>query len=160
MSNQTKNKTQHTEIKKSPLDQTFLCPKCSEILFTKICYYKNTNTPQVHFMCPQKHIGVVDLILFFNIFYSSNQEIENEFSKFDEELEKDIVEYRNKKLHETKKPEEQQISTKSKLKEKEKGKENFENGNEIDYDDEINNEEDENNYGDDEDGLKDDEDKD
>ena len=158
MSSQSQTLSAQTEIKRSPFEQAFLCPKCSEILFTKICYYKNTNTPQVHFMCPQKHIGVVDLILFFNIFYSSNQEIENEFSKFDEELEKDIIEYRNKKLHEVKKPEEQQISTKSKS--KEKANENFENGNEIDYDDEINNEEDENNYGDDEDGLKDDEDKD
>ena len=109
-------------------------------------------------MCPQKHSGVVDLILFFNIFYSSNQEIENELSKFDEEFEKDLEEYRNKKLNEIKKPEEQQISTKSKS--KEKANENFENGNEIDYDDDINNEEDENNYGDDEDGLKDDEEKD
>ena len=151
----SKIKTQQTEIKKSPFDQTFLCPKCSEILFTKICYYKNTNIPQVHFMCPQKHIGVVDLILFFNIFYSSNQEIENELSKFDEELEKDIEEYRNKKLPNLKKTGEQQINIKSKSKEKD----NYENGNEIDYDDDINNEEDENNYGDDEDGLKDDEDK-
>ena len=109
MSNQAKNKNQQTEIKKSPFDQTFLCPKCSEILFTKICYYKNTNTPQVHFMCPQKHSGVVDLILFFNIFYSSNKEIENELSKFDEEFEKDLEEYRNKKLNEIKDSEEQQI---------------------------------------------------
>ena len=124
MSNQTKNKTQQTEIKKSPFDQTFLCQKCSEILFTKICYNKNTNIPQVHFMCPQKHSGVVDLILFFKIFYSSNQEIENELSKFDEELEKDIEEYRNKKAHEVKETEEQKISNKSKS--KEKGKNNLE----------------------------------
>ena len=71
-------------------------------------------------MCPQKHSGVVDLILFFNIFYSSNQEIENELSKFDEDLEKDIEEYRNKKLQEIKKNEEQKISIKSKSKSKEK----------------------------------------
>ena len=120
MSNQPQTQNQQTEIKKSPFDQTFLCPKCSEILFTKICYYKNTNIPMVHFMCPQKHSGVVDLILFFDLFYSSNQEIENELSKFDEDLEKDIEEYRNKKLQEIKKNEEQKISIKSKSKSKEK----------------------------------------
>ena len=36
MSNQPQTQNKQTEIKKSPFDQTFLCPKCSEILFTKI----------------------------------------------------------------------------------------------------------------------------
>ena len=104
---------QQTEIKKSPFEQTFLCPKCSEILFTKICYYENTNTPQVEYNCPQKHSGMVDLSLFFDLFYSSNEEIENELSKFEEELEKDIEIYKNKKIKEKK-------SEEDKLKENEK----------------------------------------
>lgn len=115
MSNQSQ--AQQIEVKKSLFDQTFLCRKCSEMLFTKICYYKNTNVPMVHFTCPQKHSGLVDLVLFFELFYPSNQEIENELSKFDEELEKDIEKYRNKKIEEIKKNEEQQINTQSKEKE-------------------------------------------
>ena len=43
-----------------------------------------------------------------DLFYSSNQEIENELSKFEEELERDIENYRNKKLLERKKAEEEE----------------------------------------------------
>ena len=108
MSKQTQ--IQQSEIKKAPFDQAFICPKCSEILFAKINYFENSNIPQVQFTCPQKHAGTVDLSLFFELFYSSNKEIENELSKFDEELEKDIELYKNKKLNEDKKNEEENKS--------------------------------------------------
>ena len=136
MSSQSQTLSAQTEIKRSPFEQAFLCPKCSEILFTKILYHEKTNTPQVHYSCPKKHSGVVDLILFFDLFYSSNQEIKNELSKFEEELDKDIEIHRNKKLQEAKILEEQkklENLSKSKEKpkedEKEKNEKNVENEN-------------------------------
>jgi len=116
MSTQGQVQTQQSEVKKSSFDQTFLCPKCSEILFTKIFYFENTNTPQGKFTCPKKHSGMVDLSLFFDLFYSSNQEIENELSKFEEELDRDIENYRNKKILERKKAEEEETQKISKTK--------------------------------------------
>ena len=124
MSTQGQAQTQQSEVKKSSFDQTFLCPKCSEILFTKIFYFENTNTPQVKFTCPKKHSGMVDLSLFFDLFYSSNQEIENELSKFEEELERDIENYRNRKLLERKKAEEEETQKISKTKDIESNNEN------------------------------------
>ena len=120
MSTQSQSKSQQTEIKRSPFDQTFLCPKCSELLFTKIFYQENTNTPMVHFICPKRHSGVVDLILFFDLFYSSNQEIENELSKFEEELDRDIEIHRKKKQEEARLIEEEINKQKQKIKEEEK----------------------------------------
>jgi hypothetical protein len=135
MSNQAQMQqaqTQQSEIKKSPFDQTFICPKCSEILFTKIFYFEGTNTPQVQFTCPKKHSGMVDLALFFDLFYSSNQEIENELSKFEEELEKDIESYRKKKLLEKQKAKEEDEKDASKSKEKDSKNTNGDNSNEND----------------------------
>ena len=128
MSNKSQNQVIQTEIKKSPFDKAFLCPKCSEILFTKICYYENTNIPQVEFSCPKKHKGTVDIVLFFNLFYSLNKEIENELSHFEEELDKDIEKHRKKKLEERKNDEEEKrIKNTSKSKSKEKIEEKIEN---------------------------------
>ena len=140
MSTQPQTQSTQTEIKKSPFDQTFLCPKCSEILFTKIFYKENTNTPQVQFICPKKHNGNVDLVLFFDLFYSSNKEIENDLSKFDEELDKDIENYRKKKLQETKTAEEENkiITTKSKSNSKEKNKDDEKEKEEKDDKNDIN----------------------
>ena len=110
-------------MKKSPFDKTFVCPKCSEILFTKITYSEKTNTPQVEFTCPKKHKGITDIFLFFDLFYSSNQELENDLSHFEEELDKDIENYRKKKLEEAKNAEEAKKndnSSQSKSKSKEK----------------------------------------
>ena len=120
MSTQNQSKSQQTEIKNSPFEQTFLCPKCSELLFTKIFYKENTNTPMVHFTCPKRHSGVVDLILFFELFYSSNHEIENELSKFEEELDRDIELYNKKKSEEAKLKEEEKLKEKEKIIEEEK----------------------------------------
>ena len=91
------------EARKFPFDQTFLCPKCSEILFVKIHYIDATMIPQVKYKCPKRHSGTVDLLLFFNLFHSSNKEIEEELSKFDEKLEKDIEIFKTKKMKERKK---------------------------------------------------------
>ena len=147
MSNQSQTLSSQAEIKKSPFEQSFLCPKCSEILFTKIYYHEKTNTPQVHYSCPKKHSGVVDLILFFDLFYSSNKEIKEELSKFEEELDKDIEIHRNKKLQEAKLLEEEkklENISKSKEKENEKEKineeEKLKNDNNIDIDKENNKE--------------------
>ena len=132
MSNQAQaQQTQQSENKKSPFDQTFLCPKCSQILFTKIFYFEGTNTPQVQFTCPKKHNGVVDLVLFFDLFYPSNHEIENELSKIEEELEKQIENHQKKKLLEKQKAEEEKDSkNKSKSKDKNIENKNEENNNE------------------------------
>ena len=91
------------EARKFPFDQTFLCPKCSEILFVNIHYIDATMIPQVTYKCPKRHSGTVDLLLFFNLFHSSNKEIEEELSKFDEKLEKDIELFKTKKNKERKK---------------------------------------------------------
>ena len=123
MSDLSQPKSTQTEMKKSPFDKTFVCPKCSEILFTKITYSEKTNTPQVEFTCPKKHKGITDIILFFDLFYSSNQEIENDLSQFEEELDKDIENFRKKKLEEAKNTEEAKKnhnSSQSKSKSKEK----------------------------------------
>ena len=92
----------HPEARKFPFDQTFLCPKCSEILFVKIYYIESTIIPQVKYICPKRHSGSVDLPLFFNLFHSSYQDIEDELSKFDETLEKDIETFKNKKMKDRK----------------------------------------------------------
>ena len=42
--------------------------KGSKILFIKILYHEKANTPQVHYRCPKKHSGIVELILFFDFF--------------------------------------------------------------------------------------------
>ena len=126
MSNQTQSQMAQTEMKKSPFDKAFLCPKCSEILFTKICYYENTKTPQVEFTCPKKHKGIVDIVLFFDLFHSSNQEIQNDLLQFEEELDKDIENFRKKKLEEANNAKEAkniQNTSKSKSKSIEKIKE-------------------------------------
>ena len=102
----SKTKLSHIKIppeaRKFPFDQTFLCPKCSEILFVKIHYIDATMIPQVKYKCPKRHSGTVDLILFFNLFHSSNKEIEDELSKFDEKLEKDIELFKTKKMKDRK----------------------------------------------------------
>ena len=90
------------EARKFPFDQTFLCPKCSEILFVKIHYIDATMIPQVKYKCPKRHSGTVDLLLFFNLFHSSNKEIEDELSKFDDKLEKDIELFKSKKMKDRK----------------------------------------------------------
>ena len=117
----------HPEIRKFPFDQTFLCPKCSEILFVNIFYIKRTIIPQVQYICPKKHCGNVDLPLFFDLFHSSFQDIEDELSKFDENLEKDIETYKNKKSKEKKILDPinfaELINKKNKKKEDEKNKE-------------------------------------
>ena len=125
----TKTKITQTKIqpeaRKFPFEQTFLCPKCSEIMLTQIYYIKKTTIPQVHYTCPKKHSGNVDLPLFFNLFHSSSQEIEEELSKFDEILEKDIELFKNKKMKDKKiEPINfSEISKNKKNKEKEKNKE-------------------------------------
>ena len=91
------------EARKFPFDQTFLCPKCSEILFVKIHYIDATMIPQVKYKCPKRHSGTVDLLLFFSLFHSSNKEIEEDLSKFDEKLEKDIELFKTKKMKDRKK---------------------------------------------------------
>ena len=102
----SKSKVLHTKIhpepRKFPFDQTFLCPKCSEILFVKIYYIESTIIPQVKYICPKRHSGSVDLSLFFNLFHSSYQDIEDELSKFDENLEKDIETFKAKKMKDRK----------------------------------------------------------
>ena len=92
----------HPEPRKFPFDQTFLCPKCSEILFIKIYYIESTIIPQVKYICPKRHSGSVDLPLFFNLFHSSYEDIEDELSKFEENLEKDIETFKAKKLKDRK----------------------------------------------------------
>ena len=92
----------HPEPRKFPCDQTFLCPKCSEILFIKIYYIESTIIPQVKYICPKRHSGSVDLPLFFNLFHSSYEDIEDELSKFEENLEKDIETFKAKKLKDRK----------------------------------------------------------
>jgi hypothetical protein len=59
---------------------------------------------------------MVDLSLFFDLFYSSNEDIENELSKFEEELEKDIEIYKNKKLKEKKSEEDKSKENEKKMK--------------------------------------------
>ena len=81
---------------KKYLDHSFICPKCSETLFTKIYYYDESRDPYVKFSCPQKHGGNLDIKLFFSIFDTANKELENELSKFDEDLQKDIENYKLK----------------------------------------------------------------
>ena len=103
MSESKINKTRvQPEIHKYPFEHTFTCPKCKEILLININYSGKTIIPQVHYTCPKKHSGNVDLPLFFNLFHSSNQEIEEDLSKFDEMLEKDIEIFKKKNLSERK----------------------------------------------------------
>ena len=88
MSESKLNKTRvQPEIHKYPFEHTFTCPKCKEILLISINYSGKTIIPQVHYTCPKRHSGNVDLPLFFNLFHSSNQEIEmglfNHKSEFD-----------------------------------------------------------------------------
>ena len=120
------------EARKFPFDQTFLCPKCSEILFVKIHYIDATMIPQVKYKCPKRHSGTVDLLLFFSLFHSSNKEIEEDLSKFDEKLEKDIELFKTKKMKDRKKILDpinfaKIINKKNKEKEKEKEKEEEQN---------------------------------
>ena len=118
------------EARKFPFDQTFLCPKCSEILFVKIHYIDATMIPQVKYKCPKRHSGTVDLLLFFNLFHSSNKEIEDELSKFDDKLEKDIELFKSKKMKDRKILDPinfaKIINKKNKEKEEEKNKEKIE----------------------------------
>ena len=90
MSESIENSVKQLLKKKEILDRIFLCPKCSETLFTQIYYLDSSNIPMVDFTCPQKHHGQVDLTLFFYLFNPSAKEIEDDLTKFDEELEKDI----------------------------------------------------------------------
>ena len=90
------------EPRKFPFEQTFECPKCSEILLTKIYYIESTNIPQIQYTCPKRHNGTVDLPLFFNLFHASFKDIEEDILKFDENLEKDIETYKTKKINEGK----------------------------------------------------------
>ena len=90
------------EPRKFPFEQTFACPKCSEILLTKIYYIESTNIPQIQYTCPKRHNGTVDLPLFFNLFHASYPEVEEDVLKFDENLEKDIEAYKTKKINEGK----------------------------------------------------------
>ena len=92
----------NSEPLKFPFNQTFLCPKCSEILFVKIYYIESTMIPQVKYICPKRHSGSVDLPLFFNLFHSTYEDIEDELSKFDENLEKDIETFKAKKMKDRK----------------------------------------------------------
>ena len=87
---------------KKYFDHSFICPKCSEALFTKIYYYDESRDPYVKFYCPQNHGGNLDIKLFFTIFDTSNKELENDFSKFDEDLQKDIENYKLKVEHKSK----------------------------------------------------------
>ena len=118
------------EARKFPFDQTFLCPKCSEILFVKIHYIDATMIPQVKYKCPKRHSGTVDLLLFFNLFHSSNKEIEDELSKFDNKIEKDIELFKSKKMKDRKILDPinfaKIINKKNKEKEEEKNKEKIE----------------------------------
>ena len=79
------------------LDHSFICPKCSQTLFTKIQYYDESRDPYVKYFCPQNHGGNLDIKLFFTIFDISNKELENKFSKFDEDLQRDIENYKKQK---------------------------------------------------------------
>ena len=115
------------EVRKFPFEQTFLCPKCSEILLINIYYIGKTIIPQVNYTCPKRHSGNVDLPLFFNLFHSANKDIEEELSKFDDTLEKDIEAFKDKKMKEGKILDpinfSQMINKKQREKENEKNKE-------------------------------------
>lgn len=76
---------------------SFICPKCSETLFTKIYYRDKSSDPYVEYYCPQNHAGNLDIKLFYIIFDPSYKEIEKEISKFDEELQEDIENYKKEK---------------------------------------------------------------
>ena len=134
------------EARKFPFDQTFLCPKCSEILFVKIHYIDATMIPQVKYKCPKRHSGTVDLLLFFSLFHSSNKEIEEDLSKFDEKLEKDIELFKTKKMKDRKKILDpinfaKIINKKNKEKEKEKEEEQNKEKNNIEETENKNKEE-------------------
>ena len=126
------------EARKFPFEQTFLCPKCSEILLINIYYIGKTKIPQVNYTCPKRHSGNVDLPLFFNLFHSSYKEIEEELSKFDDTLEKDIEAFKSKKMKEGKILDpinfSQLINKKQKEKENEKNKEEENNDNDNNKD--------------------------